>query len=90
MKRQQAEKFFPSWITFLDELMSIWTNAYTCPGFMMVPRKPHLLGNEYRTICCGVSGVLFWLELVEGKDAPPEKGVPEFNEKGNLLVYCCV
>ena len=63
------EKFQPGWIACLDESMSTWTNKFTCPGFMFVPQKPWPFGNEYHTICCGLSGILFGLELVEGKDA---------------------
>ena len=39
---------------------------------MFVPRKPHLFGNEFHTICCGLCGILFALEIVMGKDAPPQ------------------
>ena len=52
-------KFSPSWISCLDESMSKWVGKYSCPGFCCVPRKPWLLGNEYHTIACGKSGVLF-------------------------------
>ncbi|KAG7356336.1 transposase IS4 [Nitzschia inconspicua] len=62
--------FSPGWICCLDESMSTWINQYTCPGFMFVPRKPWPFGNEYHTICCGISGILFAMELVEGKDQP--------------------
>ena len=61
------ENFQPGWITCLDESMSTWTNKFTCPGFMFVPQKPWPFRNEYHTICCGLSGILFSLELVEGK-----------------------
>jgi hypothetical protein len=64
--------FTPSWVSCLDESMSPWTSRWTCPGWMYVPRKPHPMGNEYHTICCGVSGIMFNLELVEGKDKPPQ------------------
>ena len=63
------EKFQPGWITCLDESMSAWTNKFTCPGFMFVPQTTWPFRNEYHTICCGLSGILFSLELVEGKDA---------------------
>jgi hypothetical protein len=63
------EVFIPSWVSCLDESMSIWTSKWTCPGFMFVPRKPHPMGNEYHSICCGESGIMFDFELVEGKDS---------------------
>ena len=66
------EFFSPSWVSCLDESMSPWTSRWTCPGWTFVPRKPHPFGNEYHTIACGKSGVLYGLELVEGKDSPAE------------------
>ena len=62
-----------SWVACLDESMSIWFNRWTCPGWMMVPRKPHPFGNEYHTINCGESGFVFGAEIQEGKDAPKER-----------------
>ena len=43
-----------------------------CPGFMVVPRKPHPFGNEYHTICDGDQGrpILWWAKIQEGKDRP--------------------
>ena len=35
-----GENFSPSWISCLDESMMFWVSKYTCPGFMVVPRKP--------------------------------------------------
>ena len=83
--KNMKEKFTPSWITCLDESMSTWANKFTCPGYMFVPRKPWPFGNEYHTICCAVCGILFGIELVEGKDKPPEI-VPEFNNAGGPTV----
>jgi hypothetical protein len=51
---------------------------------MFVPRKPWPFGNEYHTICCAKSGILWALEIVEGKDAPPQV-VPEHNDKGKTV-----
>ena len=65
-------KFHPSWISCLDESMSSWLNRWTCPGWVFCPRKPHPFGNEYHTICCGESGIMFQIEMVEGKDRPTE------------------
>ena len=84
--------FSPGWINCLDESMSVWTNKFTCPGFMFVPRKPWPFGNEYHTICCCVSGILWRLELVEGKDRPPELSAPKWDDKGKtvgLLLRLC-
>jgi len=79
------------WVSCLDESMSSWTNKYSCPGWVYVPRKPHPVGNEYHTVCCGVSGVMYSLELVEGKDSPVELRA-EFGELGKttgLLLRLC-
>jgi len=78
--------FVPSWVSCLDESMSYWTNMYSCPGFMFVPRKPWPLGNEWHTICCGRSGVMYAVELVEGKDRPRQIGPPEFENFGGKTV----
>lgn len=81
-----AKVFVPSYISCLDESMSFWTNKFTCPGFIFVPRKPWPFGNEYHTIACGLSGILYQLELVEGKDRPRELGKPEHENKGGPTV----
>ena len=65
-----TEQFTPSWVSCLDESMSTWTNKYSCPGWMFVPRKLWPFGNEYHTVCCSLSGILWQMELVEGKDSP--------------------
>mmetsp|Transcript_27068 Transcript_27068/g.62251 ORF Transcript_27068/g.62251 Transcript_27068/m.62251 type:complete len:105 (+) Transcript_27068:506-820(+) len=62
--------FRPGWVTCLDESMMIWTNKWTCPGWMFVLRKPNPFGNKWHTICCGLSSILFSVLLVEGKDKP--------------------
>ena len=83
------ETFQPGWITCLDESMLACTNKFTCPGFMFVPQKPLPFQNEYHTICCGLSGILFGLDLVEGKDAlcqAPPKVYDVFGKTIGLLM----
>ena len=88
--KNMQNNFKSGYITCLDESMSTWNNKFTCPGWMFVPRKPRPFGNEYHTICCGVSGVLFAMELVEGKDRPPQLPSPPQNEKTiHLLLALC-
>ena len=80
------------WIACLDESMVVWMNRWTCPGWMVVPRKPHPMGNEVHSICCGLCGIMFGIELVEGKDEPPEKPVDPTNAHGKtvgLLLRLC-
>ena len=84
-----AEVFVAGWVSCLDESMPIWTSRWTCPGCMIVPRKPHTMGNKYHSICCGLLEVMFAIDMVEGKDAPPERGRPKYykNAKtGGLLL----
>ena len=64
------DMFSPGWISCLDQSISIWTSKWTCPGWMFVPRKPHPMGNEHHSICCRLSGIMFAVKLVEGKDRP--------------------
>ena len=61
--------------------MVAWLCKWTCPGWIHLPRKPHPFGNEL-----GISlsrlflPTLFYVELVEGKDHPPQRPAPEFEE----------
>jgi hypothetical protein len=82
--RNMSEFFVPSWVSCLDESMSTWINKYTCPGFMFVPRKPWPFGNEYHSICCGLCGIMYGIELVEGKDAPRQIKV-QFDDMGKTV-----
>ena len=79
-----TEQFTPSWVSCLDESMSTWTNKYSCPGWMFMPRKPWPFGNEYHTVCCSLSGILWQMDLVEGKDSPPEI-IPKYNNQGKTV-----
>ena len=80
------KNFLPGWISCLDESMSAWLNKFTCPGFMCVPRKPWPFGNEWHTIACGICGIIYQAELVEGKDEPKcNRGPKEFDELGKTV-----
>ena len=63
--KNMVEQFTPSWVSCLDKSMSPWTNKYTCPGWMFVPRKKHPFGNEYHSICCSMSGIMWGVKLVD-------------------------
>lgn len=82
-----GKNFVPSWVSCLDESMSIWFNRYTCPGWVFCPRKPHPYGNEYHSICCGLSGIMYAIEIVEGKDKPREREQDENEKKLEKLVH---
>ncbi len=64
--------FSAAWALCLDESMLIWFNRWTFPGWVFCPHKPHPFGNEYHTACCGLSGIMFSMEMVERKDHPPQ------------------
>ena len=84
------ERFTAAWVVCLDESMSIWTNRWSCPGWVFCPRKPHPIGNEYHTIACGKSGILFAMEMVEGKQRPNELPSPPANRRTiHLLLSLC-
>ena len=55
----------PSWISCLDEYISVWMNKFTCAGFIFCPHKPHTKSNKYHTIFCGESGIIYGSEIVE-------------------------
>ena len=63
-----AARFDPSWVSVLDESIQDWINRYTFPRWIFVPRKPHPFGNEYHTILCAESKVIYNFDIVEGKD----------------------
>jgi len=52
---------------------------------MVVPRKPWPFGNEYHTIACGESEIIFGVDLVKGKDVPPQCAPKEFSELGKTI-----
>ena len=58
--------FIPGWISCLDESMMIGGNRFG-PGWVVLPRNNHPFGNEWHTIYCAISVVVFF-ELVEEKD----------------------
>ena len=64
------QAFATGYMNCLDESMSVWTNKFTCPGFMFVLQKPWPFGNEHHPVCCCLCGIMCGIELVEGKDHP--------------------
>jgi hypothetical protein len=90
--KNMSDIFTPSWVSCLDESMSPWNNRWTCPGWMFVPRKPHPFGNECHSICCAETMIMYAIEIVEGKDAPPQRP-RDPNEKlgktAGLLLRLC-
>ena len=79
------DNFIPGYMNCLDESMSVWTNKFTCPGFMFVPHKPWPFGNEYNTVCCCSSGIMWGIDLVEGKDCPQQLGIQQYDNLGSTV-----
>lgn len=84
--------FDPSWITCVDESMVSFLNEY-CPNWVCIKRKPHPFGNEYHTIACCLSKIIFRIEMVETEKDRPKEGeysTPEFeNEMAKTAALCC-
>lgn len=75
-------EYMPSWIVCVDESMVVFHNPYA-PGWITIKRKPHPFGNEYHATACAETGILFFIEIVEGSDRPqsgPHSDVPLLNE----------
>ena len=84
--KNMAAIFTSGWITCLDESMSIWTNKWTCPGWIFSPSKPRPIVNEYHYICCGLCVIMFAIDLVEGNTRPKELlSYPRTKKATNLL-----
>ena len=80
-----VENFVPGYVNCLDKSMSVWTNKFTGPGFMFIPRKPWPFGNNYHMVCCCTSGIMWGIDLVEGKDRPRALGQQEFDNMGSTV-----
>ena len=52
---------------------------------MIVPHKPWPFGNEYHTVCCCSSGIMWGIDLVEGKDRPPQLGQQQYKNFGLMV-----
>jgi len=52
---------------------------------MIVPHKLWPCENEYHTICCGETEIIYGVDLVEGKDEPTWNGEKEFNHHGKTI-----
>ena len=82
--------FMAGWVCCIGEYMSIWTNRWTCLGWVFCPRRKHPFGNQYHTIYYGLSGILFIMEMVEGNDWRKELPRDSKTKKTiNLLLCLC-
>jgi hypothetical protein len=84
--------FNPSWLTCLDESMVVFQNEFA-PNWVCIKRKPHPFGNEWHTIACCISKIIFRIELVETEKDRPKEGpysTPEFDgEMTKTAALCC-
>ena len=55
------------------------------PRFMCVGNKPHPVGNERHTICCGLTSILWISHILEGKYCPQHLCRKEYNYR-NLWI----
>ena len=79
-------KFFdPSWVSVLDESMQEYISNCNCLAWMCVGFKPHPFGNERHAIACGLLTIIWFAEIVEGRNQPCERGRPEFGEIGKTV-----
>ena len=72
--------FIVGWLCCLDESMSKWLSMFACPGFVFCPQKPCPYGNKWHTIVCVLTSIIFFIELVEGKDRAKELGEQKYNK----------
>ena len=79
------DNFIPGYMNCLDESISMWTNKFTCPGFMFIPHKLWPFGNDYHTICCCSSGIMWGIDLVEGRDHRQQLGIQQYDNFGSTV-----
>ena len=70
------------WVSVLDYSIQEWVDRYTFPGWMFVPRKPHPFRDNYHTVTCAKSKVIYIVEIVEEEDGPRLMGKKELEDKG--------
>ncbi len=49
-----------------------WLGLWFLISFVIGPSRPWPLENEYHSICCCQIGIMWTVELVEGRDCPQE------------------
>ncbi len=81
-----------SWLNCLDESMVSFLNKH-CPNWVCVKHKPYPFGNEYHTIACCLSKIIFRMELVETEKDCPKEGphsTPQFKDTMTKTATLCV
>ena len=70
LNKNMQDLHFPSWVSCLDESISIWNMKWTCPGYDFCSRKLHPASNEYQIIADAYISILYATEIAMGKDTP--------------------
>jgi hypothetical protein len=81
-KHQNHYGIQPGYLNCTDECMMEFMNRYA-PGWQYVERKPKPYGNVFHAAACGLSRIIFSLELMEGRDRPTWMDPPEFENLFN-------
>ena len=69
----------PGYHLTVDECMSAWNGSdgkYRHDGMphkTKIPRKPEGVGAEMKSLCCGITGIMLKLDIMEGKDRQAAK-----------------
>ena len=77
-------------IKVLDESMSAWRprkdKTGGLPNISYIKRKPEPLGTEFKTVACGMSGIMLFIEIQRGKKEMPKKR--EYHELYGATASC--
>ena len=76
--------FMPYWLLCLNEYMPVWMNKFIFPGFLLFSCKTHPNGNDYHTICCSKSVIMYVWKIFKGRDHLIPMGIPEFDTSNNM------
>ena len=74
----RAENVVPGWVLVVDESTSKWRSLgdwydLGMPHVTKIPRKPEPVGLELKDMCDGESGIMLYLEIMEGKEIMDRK-----------------
>ena len=71
------DDFIPSLVSCLYYFISVCTNNFTFPGCVFIPINPHPKENQYHTMFCVESIIMYMWEFFESKDCPKELLIPQ-------------
>ena len=86
MNKKWSEAAVMSKYIVLDESMIRWLGKHM-PGWMHIPRKPRPFGAELKVVACGVTGLVHFVELQEGKTRMANKEyVKEYTDQVAIVL----